>query len=355
MKKYRKAFLISAAALAFVSLTACASKTSEEAGTPESASQTLSVTESASADVTEALPEETTETLPEETSKENNEELSYMEKYADIIEKELPGEIEKKRDGMNYPEFKKYQYYSTTAERDTNVNVLLPSDYSEDKEYPVLYILHGYYDNEDWMARPIVSISAMLSNLCADGKAKEMIVVVPYIYCSKDMPYCTGMDLTNSLNYDNFINDLTTDLMPFIESIFSVAKGRENTAITGFSMGGRESLFIGFSHPELFGYIGAVCPAPGLTPVANSPMHPGQMEESELTFSDDSPYMLLISAAENDGVVGSFPASYHNMLNANETEHLWHTTSRGGHDHSSVKPHLYNFLRVIFQNTAESE
>lgn len=82
----------------------------------------------------------------------------------------------------------------------------------------------------------------MLTNLIADGEAEEMIVVLPYIYCSKDMPYCTGMDTTNTLNCDNFINDMMTDLIPFIEENFSVAKGRENTAVTGFSMGGREAL-----------------------------------------------------------------------------------------------------------------
>ncbi|MDE7193023.1 MAG: esterase family protein [Oscillospiraceae bacterium] len=275
-----------------------------------------------------------------------------MEKYKDIIE-EMPRDgITEKRDDVTYPEFQRLTYYSTTAERDTPVNVLLPSNYSEEKEYPVLYILHGYYDNESWMARDIVGISAMLTNLCADGAAEEMIVVLPYIYCSKDMPYCTGMDLQNSLNYDNFINDLTTDLMPFIESSFSVAKGRENTAITGFSMGGRESLFIGFSHSELFGYIGAVCPAPGLTPVTGSGMHPGQMEESEMAFEDNAPLALLISAAKNDGVVGSFPSNYHNILDKNETEHIWHVMSSTGHDHTSVTPHLYNFMRLIFKEEA---
>ena len=114
-------------------------------------------------------------------------------------------------------------------------------------------------------------------------------------------------------------------------------------------MGGRESLFIGFSHPELFGYIGAVCPAPGLTPVDNSLMHPGQMEETELMFKDNPAYVLLLSAAKNDNVVGSFPSSYHDMLTENETEHIWHVIPGTGHDHSSVKPHLYNFCRVIFK------
>ena len=283
-------------------------------------------------------------------------EVSYMEKYQDLVVVKPEDTVYNKQAGVEYPEFKKYTYYSSTAERDTSVNVLLPAGYSEEKEYPVLYILHGFWDNEDWMARPVVALNTMLSNLIAAGEAKEMIIVLPYIYCSKDMPYCTGMDLTNSLNYDNFINDLTTDLMPFIESTFAVAKGRENTAITGFSMGARESLFIGFSHSELFGYIGAACPAPGLTQIANSPMHPGQMTGAEMVFPEDSaPYVVMISASKADGVVGSNPKTYHNVMTKNQTEHIWHELSDTGHDHTSVKPHLYNFLRLIFKETAAGE
>ncbi len=336
MRAFRRGTLLSVVAVMMLSMTSCNSANSNDMiGSGDGQEDRLEST---------GMPETTPETV-----EEIMEEVSYMEQYKDIIVEMPPAGIEDAQAGVVYTEFEKYTYYSTTAERDTNVNVLLPPNYSEDKEYPVIYILHGYYDNEDWMTRPVVGISKMLSNLYAGGEAEEMIVVVPYIYCSKDMPYCTGMDLTNSLNYDNFINDLTTDLMPFIEEKFSVAKGRENTAITGFSMGGRESLFIGFTYPELFGYIGAACPAPGLTPVANSPMHPGQMEEAELIFGENQPKVLLISASKKDGVVGSYPASYHNMLTKNETEHMWHLMSEPGHDHTSVKPHLYNFFRIIFR------
>ena len=292
---------------------------------------------------------ENTEISEEQSGTEpitDNPEETYMEKCSELLAEMPPEEILEKRDDVVYPQFKKYTYYSRTAERDTPVNVLLPSNYSEDKNYPVLYILHGYYDNEDWMAREIVHIPEMLTNLVLNGEAKEMIVVLPYIYCSKDMPYCTGMDTQNTLNYDNFINDMMTDLVPFIEENFSVAKGRENTAITGFSMGGRESLFIGISHPEMFGYIGAVCPAPGLTKGSGDPW---QLESSELVFNDKSPYLLLLSAAENDGVVGSNPALYKRIFTRNEVEHLWHTMSSTGHDASSVTPHLYNYFRMIFR------
>lgn len=54
--------------------------------------------------------------------------------------------------------------------------------------------------------------------------------------------------------------------MPYIESHYSVKTGKDNTAIMGFSMGGRESLYISMKRPDLFGYVGAVCPAPGVSP-----------------------------------------------------------------------------------------
>lgn len=316
-------------------------------------SQQPELTESSASAVssTEEVPEvsSTPETTVSEPAEEPVEEVSYMEKYKDIIIELPPDGVFDAKDDVTYPEFKKYRYYSNTTERESRVNVLLPPDYSEDKKYPVLYVLHGYYDNEDWMTRDIVGFSEMLSNLYASGEAEEMIVVCPYIFVSKELAWCTGMDLTNSLCYDNFVNDLTTDLMPFIESTFSVATGRENTAITGFSMGGRESLFIGFQLPDRFGYIGAVAPAPGLTPVAGSAAHPGQMQEDELMFSENAPYLLMISSSNTDGVVGTYPKSYHKMLTVNETEHLWHEIPGTGHDHTSVKPHLYNFCRMIFK------
>lgn len=291
----------------------------------------------------------TAEITASEITTEEIQEVSYMEQFKNIIAELPPDGYEEQLEGVTYSGFEKYTYYSSTAERDTNVNVMLPPDYSEDKEYPVLYILHGFYDNEGWMARSVVNLGTIYGNLLAKGEAEEMIIVLPYIFCDKNMPYCTGMDLANCLAYDNFINDLTTDLMPFIENEFSIAKGRENTAITGFSMGGRESLFIGFQRPDLFGYIGSVCAAPGLVEIPGSPMHPGQMTEDEMTFTENNPYLIFISSSEADGVVGNSPDSYRKIMTENEVEYLSHVMARTGHDHTSVKPHLYNFLKMLFK------
>lgn len=312
-----------------VLLAGCSQKSFNETVSEPASDNTITVTES---DTESAYEPET--------------EVSYMEKCSNMIVEMPPDDILAERDGISYPYFEKFTYYSSTAERDTPVNVLLPEGYTADRKYPVLYILHGYYDNEDWMARDIVHISTMLTNLIHDGEAKEMIVVCPYIYCSKDMQYVTGMDDQNTLNYDNFINDMMTDLMPFIEENFSVASGRENTAITGFSMGGRESLFIGVSHPEIFGYIASACSAPGLTEGTG---YPWMLKEDELTFADTKPYLLMISASQKDGVVGTNPLKYRTIFEKNGNEILWHSMSNTGHDHTSVTPHLYNYMRMIFK------
>ena len=292
-----------------------------------------------------------TKTAPETESNNDSQEEQGMKKYESMICELPPEGYDGAKEGVTYPGFKKYTYYSSTAERDTNVNVLLPEDYSEDKQYPVLYLLHGFYGNEDSLADNANAVSRILTNLQQSGEAEEMIVVLPYIYCSKDMPYVTAMDLENCLNYDNFINDLVTDLMPYIEENFSVAKGRENTAITGFSMGGREALFIGFTRPDLFGYIGGVCPAPGLIEIPNSPMHPGQLDKSQLRFDEkNKPRVLLISSSKSDGVVTDAPDSYRAVLTENGEEFLSHVMEYTGHDHTSVKPHLYNYFRLLFRS-----
>ena len=147
--------------------------------------------------------------------------------------------------------------------------------------------------------------------------------------------------------YDNFINELTEDLIPYIESHYSVSTRQEDRGILGFSMGGRETLYIGINRPDLFGYIGAISPAPGLTPAKDWAMtHPGQLQEEELRFAQGAelPELLMICCGTRDSVVGQFPASYHNILEQNEVEHLWYEVPGADHDSQAIRSGLYNFM-----------
>lgn len=106
------------------------------------------------------------------------------------------------------------------------------------------------------------------TTLIAAGEAVPMIIVFTFMYTNPNKDNCDGITPDEVPYYDAFLDDLTDSLMPYIESHYSCKTGRENTAIGGFSMGGRESLYIGIMRPDLFGYIAASSPAPGVTAVS---------------------------------------------------------------------------------------
>lgn len=242
--------------------------------------------------------------------------------------------------GVQYGTVKSGTYYSTTCNRNKPYNILLPANYSTDKKYPVLYVMHGYWENQDRMiiqGNSTMYTRQIIGNAIAEGDAEDMIVVFPYIYSSATQDSCTAMDDANNAAYDNFINDLTKDLMPHIESTYSVKTGRENTAITGFSMGGRESLLIGMNRPDLFGYVGAICPAPGVT---------GSFKWNS---EKEAPSLLFITAGSNDTIVYSNPENYHNNFTSNGVPHIWHYVNGGYHGDNSIHAHIYNFVRAVFK------
>lgn len=268
----------------------------------------------------------------------------YTEKIAPLLKETEPAEERNEKPGVQYGTVSKQSYWSTTCNRQKNFNILLPANYSENKKYPVLYAMHGYWQNEDTLideSDESMRTRQIIGNAIASGEAEEMIVVFPDIYSSATQPACTAMDDANNAAYDNFINDLTKDLMPYIESHYPVKTGRDNTAITGFSMGGREALIIGMKRPDLFGYVGAICPAPGVHDVVSI---------ADFKYNDVEPYLLLLTAGSNDTVVYSTPSGYNDDLTNNGVPHIWQYVTGGYHGGNSIRAHIYNYVRWIFKN-----
>lgn len=59
---------------------------------------------------------------------------------------------------------------------------------------------------------------------------------------------------------------------------------------------------------------------------------------------------MYITYSDSDGVVGEFPETYCQLLEANGVENTTKKVLNGtAHDHTSVKPHLYDFFQVIFK------
>lgn len=265
-----------------------------------------------------------------------------------VTEKDCPRAICERVADRQYGTVEHITYHSQTTGLDRGANVLLPPGYSADRKYPVLYFLHGIFGDENSMIGDGNNkIPEILGNLAAEGKAGEMIVVFPNMYATSDPDQKPGFDSKAIAPYDNFINDLVNDLIPYIESNYAASTAKEDRAIIGFSMGGRESLFIGVNRPDLFSCIGAISPAPGLTPAKDWAMeHPGQMEEAELKITEEAnlPKLLMVCCGTNDGVVGKFPTSYHEILERNGVEHLWYEVPGADHNDQAIRSGLYNFV-----------
>ncbi len=236
-------------------------------------------------------------------------------------------------------------------------NVILPPNYDPSKKYPVMFVLHGIMGSENDMVNGM-GVQELMTGLMTGGKAEEFIVVTPNMFTSKTMSGPSGINQQTCAEYDNFLYDVTDSLLPFIKENYPIKEGRENTAITGFSMGGREAIYCGLMRPDVFGYVGGACPAPGITPGTDSFMsHPGCMQESEMKFRDvgPEPEVFMITGGTNDSVVGTFPSQYSSILTKNGVNHVYQSIPGGGHGAESVKPHLYTFFRYVFKGSSEPE
>ena len=148
-------------------------------------------------------------------------------------------------------------YYSKSLGGTNNAVVYLPPRYMEDqqKKYPVFYLISGTTDTEEVYYK-VGRVNYILDNLLAEGKAKEMIVVMPYGNPSKLLvtPPAQGAPQTR-FGGDVFSKDLINDLMPYIENNYRTKADRDNRAIGGFSRGGNQALFNGLTNLDKFSYL----------------------------------------------------------------------------------------------------
>lgn len=356
-------------AIFIVSLTGCSNSGDEEDKTAAPAKETESsvgVTPSPALDLSAATPAPKTvgesaatstpvvTLTPTQIPSESPDMVEVSEAYMSGIKitRDCPASVYEKKDDVTYGTVIHKNYYSTTTGLERGVNIILPANYNKSKQYPVLYLLHGIGGDESTLLYDSnCKIVQIIGNLISDGIAEEMIVVLPNIFATSVIGKTAGFDRESVEAYDNFINDLTTDLMPYIEENYSILDGRENQAIAGFSMGGREALYIGFTRPDLFGYVSGIAPAPGLTPGKDWAMeHPGQLEEDELIIKDSNymPYVIMLCCGTKDGMVGAFPKSYNNILENNDVNHIWYEVPGADHDAQAIRSGIYNFCSAIF-------
>ena len=280
----------------------------------------------------------------------------YMAQVSASMTQNVPGNVKQGDQGKT----EHFTYMSKKAGHNKGANVWLPPGYDSSKKYNVLYMNHGVMGNEDSMLTGF-SVREMASNMISSGEAEPFIIIFPQMYTdpgSESPGFNFNMDMMD--HYDDFVFDLTDSLMPYVEEHWSVMTGKDHTAIAGFSMGGRESLYVGLMHPEMFGYVCASSPAPGIVPASDSFIanhlgswnlaHTARLTNADFKIAESQlPYLIMIAGGTADSVVGTFPKEYHQLFDQNGTPHIWTEVPGGGHDGGVGTPLFYNFFKALFK------
>ena len=245
------------------------------------------------------------------------------------------------REGIPRGKLEMIDYESKTVGTTRKMNVYTPPGYTSEKRYPVLYLLHGIGGDETEWQR-FASPGVMLDNLIADGKAVPMIVVMPNGRAQKN-DRAEGNVMAAAPAFATFEKDLLEDVIPAIESRYSVNKDRLQRGIAGLSMGGGQSLNFGLTNLPTFAWVGGFSSAPNTK--APEVLVPDPQKAKEQLK------LLWLSCGNKDGLI-RFSQRLQRYLKEKEVPHIWNVDSHG-HDATHWRNNLYYFLQRVFQQQAE--
>jgi enterochelin esterase-like enzyme len=312
-----------------------------------------------------------------------------------------PAGFDVRRTGVPEGRVERIEYDSKVTGNKRPAMVYLPPGYSAARRYPVLYLLHGIGGNETHWTQ-FGRADAILDNLIADKKALPMIIVMPNGRASNepstmfggrggragggrgaDAPGAAapatgaapqappaaapaaaaapqggaqagtappagggrggrggagmGVEFTA---YAAFEKELIGDLIPFIESRYSVQGNRENRALAGLSMGGGQSLNFGLANLNTFAWVGGFSSAPNTAPPAQLVPDPAAARKQLK--------LLWVSCGDKDSLF-NISQGVHTYLDEQKVPHIWHIDIGGAHDFPVWKNNLYHFSTLLFR------
>lgn len=245
-----------------------------------------------------------------------------------------------KRDNIPHGKLEMIEYQSKTVGTVRKLNVYTPPGYSNEKKYPVLYLLHGIGGDETEWQR-FATPDMLFDNLIADGKAVPMIVVMPNGRAQKnDRP--VGNVFESAPAFAVFERDLLDDVIPAIESRYSVEADREHRAVAGLSMGGGQSLNFGLGHLDTFAWVGGFSSAPN-TKKPEELVPDAEKVRQQLK-------LLWLSCGNQDGLI-NVSQNTQRYLKSKDVPHLWNVDGHG-HDATHWRNNLYYFAQLLFNDEA---
>ncbi len=138
---------------------------------------------------------------------------------------------------------------------DRDVTVYLPPSYNNEpnRHYPVLYMLHGFTDNDSqWFGweEHWINLHKVIDAALADGQTKEMIVVMPNAYNR-----FKGSMYSSSITIGDWETFVAKELVAFIDKNYRTLNKPESRGLAGHSMGGYGTIRLGMKYPDVYSSI----------------------------------------------------------------------------------------------------
>ena len=147
---------------------------------------------------------------------------------------------------------------SKILKMDRKFAIYLPPDYeTSQRSYPVLYLLHGYGDDQTGWVQ-FGEVLTIADAAIKSGKATSMIIVMPDANTGT-IGYVN--DAKGDWRYEDFFFQ---EFIPYIEKTYRIKPDKHYRAVAGLSMGGGGSFIFALHHPELFS---SACPLSAATDV----------------------------------------------------------------------------------------
>lgn len=231
--------------------------------------------------------------------------------------------------------------------------VYLPGDYYQnEKDYPVVYLLHGARGYEtSWIRKG--DILRLTDSLLTHQLAEPFILVMPNVNQydnDADFEYSRYKDAFESLfEVDGTVESgFMHDVVQFVDKIFRTRAEKSGRAIAGLSIGGLQCIHLSASHPDAFDYIGVFSPITW-TIFKASPykkFFDGLDGKLEVQFRNP-PKGYYIYTGKNDYV--HFAArDFHKKLQKRSYPHYYIETN-GSHEWYNWKDYYISFMEAIFK------
>jgi enterochelin esterase-like enzyme len=160
------------------------------------------------------------------------------------------------------------QFHSRFLPDDRDVTVYLPPGYDEepDRQYPVLYLQDGqnlFDPRTSFIPGRTWKVADTADAVIASGEVEPLIIVgIANTGEHRLSEYTPTRDWKMGGGEAHKYGDLLAqDLLPFISGTYRVRQGVENTGLGGSSLGGLVTLYLGLSHPNLFGKLAIMSPS----------------------------------------------------------------------------------------------